>query len=575
MEPVAGKWAFHADDEMLKQIGENHITLLPILAYNSRDISVFPAWSHLDQWSDYVRHVVTRYQKEVPCWEVWNEPNDSRFWGAPIRSLPGSAEHYTILLKRTYQEIKSINPNLKVLYCGIVTPPWEYIEKSFAAGAGNYFDVMNLHSYYAFGTPEYALIAKTRKLSAIMKKYGLQKPLWITEMGYSSASPLPLFTKVLPIALQRAGIKPEESTAAIVYDPNPGFEGAVNLLDQKCLNQFRAVDKITFAQLKDISPRKYSLLIPYGGCGAFPSKYIPDLLQYVAKGGTLFLPSDLPFYFDLVPDPSGEWQLRQVNDQYMAAFHIAWDTWWTRKDVPKKVTFVRPTPEFAGQLKEKMNISPKGFLSTRNLKGNDRFIPIIEAGTDQFKSAIAGLYKLDSDLKGNIIFFSTTATPNTTLESLQTEYLPRIYLTAFACGVDRVFWYNFRAMEWSATESEAHFGIVGNSLAPKPSYWAMKTLTSLCPSGSTRPVLKHDKNLFLASWTRPDGVKVWAYWAALRPEKVDIEIEGTVQKIVNHLGEPLKQANHTATGSICYLVGPKSVSLGNVFPKKQDEEADR
>ena len=140
--------------------------------------------------------------------------------------------------------------------------------------------------------------------------------------------------------------------------------------------------------------------------------------------------------------------------------------------------------------------------------------------------------------------------------------LPRTYLIALASGVERIFWYNFRSGEWQPDEREAHFGIVRKNLEPKPSFRAYRTLSRLCPSGSTVPVLTRSGETYLAGWTRPDGMKVWAVWTSLRPEKIRLDVRGNVVEALNHLGEkqPVPGSEYAASPAILYLVGPESVS---------------
>ena len=75
-------------------------------------------------------------------------------------------------------------------------------------------------------------------------------------------------------------------------------------------------------------------------------------------------------------------------------------------------------------------------------------------------------------------------------EMEQARKVACVYLISFAYGVDKVFWYNFRSYEKASYYTEDNFGIVHSDLIPKPAYYAYKTMTTLCPSGSTRPVLE-------------------------------------------------------------------------------------
>lgn len=83
-------------------------------------------------------------------------------------------------------------------------------------------------------------------------------------------------------------------------------------------------------------------------------------------------------------------------------------------------------------------------------------------------------------------------------EMEQARRVARIYLISFAYGVDKVFWYKFRSYEKDPYYTEDNFGIVHSDLTPKPAYYAYKTMTTLCPSGSTRPVLEVSGDIYKA-----------------------------------------------------------------------------
>lgn len=553
VEKQPGVWDFSHLDRLAELARNAKMEILPILDYDVPWAT--PAWRHLKEWSNYVSRVVSRYSGDFRCWEVWNEQNMHGFW----RDSP-DAGHYCELLKRTYQEIKNIDPELTVVYGGTAGIPLTYIENSYAAGAGDFFDVMNIHPYNWQDTPE-AMIPQLKTLQALMEKYRIQKPVWISEVGWSTARPPAFFGKLLDAAFRMAGVVPEQSTVALLCDPESEFAGALNFDTKSNLKGFKAVEIVTFRQLQELDVQKHSVLIPAIG-EAFPARYIPDLVRYVRQGGTLLLPTGLPFYYDLQADAAGNPVKVQMADHYLSQFHIGWEAWWTKEGVPRQETYQKPGPDFNGKFE--VSFQPSGrFLHDRNLKKGDRFIPIIEAGTEQYRGAVAALYKLNSDLKGNIIVCTTTGIAETVPEERQAEMLPRTYLIALACNVERIFWYNFRSAEWKADEREAHFGIVHADLQGKPAWTAMKTLAELCPSGSTVPVLEKQKNVYLAHWNRPDGVRIWALWSAFYPEKVKWNIQGDISRAVDFLGRPLSisPSDCQVSPAVVYLVGPEQISL--------------
>lgn len=552
VEKQCDQWNFNDFDRLQSLAKAENIHILPILGQNVK--WAMPAYKNLDAWGNYVNKMVLRYGAELRYWEIWNEPNAS--WGPDTPN----GKDYMRLLKRAYEEIKKIDPALTVLYGGTAAGgmPLTHIRETLAAGGGKYFDVVNIHPYHREGVPE-LMIDDIKDVQALLKKWNLNKPVWITEMGYSTAPQSPtLYREILPAAFKRAGIDPKNSSAALLCDLEDGWGGALHFdPSQTILADFDSVKTVRAKELKELNVEKYRVLIPALG-EDFPIRYISDLLNYVQRGGTLVLPSGVPFYYDHQRGAKRE----QVGQKYLKLFHIGWDAWWQKAGIPKEESWQRPATEFEGQFSVKL--SPTGrFLHDRNLKPGDQFIPIIEAGSNDFSGVVAALYKFDSDLKGNVIVCTTRNAAKNVTEEQQAEFLPRTYLIALANGVERVFWYCFRSDERAEDATEGHFGIVRKDLKPKPAWRAYRTLTELCPSGSTVPKMVQQEDCFLANWIRPDGVKVWAIWTMLYPKKIRLKVDRKISRIINHLGEeqPLPQLEYSVSSAILYLVGPETVSI--------------
>jgi hypothetical protein len=251
----------------------------------------------------------------------------------------------------------------------------------------------------------------------------------------------------------------------------------------------------------------------------------------------------------------------------MADFHVGWDAFWTREGVPSKATWQRPAKEFEG----KIELDPRllaGFLHTRNLKPGDVFIPVVEGGDEKFTGVLAGIYRFNSDLRGNFIFClgCGPAWENQFIgETRQAEYIPRGILLSRLHGIDKVFIYNFRNDEWymKGDHREAHFGLVRQNLDPKPAFHSYRTLTRMCPAGATPPERTVNSAAYLVSWRRPDGKKVWALWSRFRPRTFEFKTEGKIESAVDFLGNelPIPEKTITVSPQIQYLVGPGKVTL--------------
>jgi hypothetical protein len=184
VESPQGNWQYAHIDRVVEKVKENGLHILPLLLYNVDWAN--PAWQHLDAWLAYVEKTVSRYGKTFRYWEIWNEPN--LFWDNP------NGADYKILLEATYRKIKEIDPGIQVVYGGTSGIPVEFFEESFKAGAGAFFDVMNIHPYRGRMT-SVELVAgyeeDLENLRRLMAKYHIaDKKIWVTEMGWSTWTPL-------------------------------------------------------------------------------------------------------------------------------------------------------------------------------------------------------------------------------------------------------------------------------------------------------------------------------------------------------------------------------------------------
>lgn len=136
---------------------------------------------HYEAFAEYVRFLVDRYRGRVTHWQIWNEPNQSRFWEpAP------SAENYAQLLSHAYQAAKSVDGGVTIVGMGTAGVDLEYMDQVLKSGGGAHLDVVAVQPYPTpsslEGSDYYALIAGLRDL---MAAYDAVKPIWITEIGHS------------------------------------------------------------------------------------------------------------------------------------------------------------------------------------------------------------------------------------------------------------------------------------------------------------------------------------------------------------------------------------------------------
>ncbi|HEV2813539.1 MAG TPA: hypothetical protein VGW10_09830, partial [Solirubrobacteraceae bacterium] len=127
--------------------------------------------------------------------QVWNEADESLFWsGGPN---PGA---YVDFLKRSHAAIKAANPNVVVVFSPTVGNNFGFVDAAYKAGAKGYFDAMAVHtdtacldqppsSYYREPDGRVGRFAFLgyRSVRETMLAHGDDKPIWMTEFGWSAA----------------------------------------------------------------------------------------------------------------------------------------------------------------------------------------------------------------------------------------------------------------------------------------------------------------------------------------------------------------------------------------------------
>lgn len=156
--------------------------------------------------------------------------------------------------------------------------------------------------------------------------------------------------------------------------------------------------------------------------------------------------------------------------------------------------------------------------------------------------------------------YSTFKNNGDDAETEQAVRIARTYLMAYALGAEKVFWNGFRSMEVNPTFAPHFTGLVHNSMIPKPGFKAVQAFFAALPSGSTRPVISFLDDVFLATWTRPDGETVNAVWYTGEGEAAsNIQIVGK-PRFVDMLGSRMKIKDlDIITRGVTYIYGAKEV----------------
>jgi len=227
IEPQRDHFVWDDIDEVVALAKQYGLQLVPMLLYTPRWASTAPFApldyqhtppSNYTDYRDFVYAVVSRYKPYgsseltadgygISDWVIWNEPN--LFWHQTVLGTSGfwtgDLAEYLELLRAGYEGAHAADPGCNVLNGALADVFWAEGEQDLVTGlerfydpngdgdAGDgarpFFDILNIHIYQP-GTPDMGWYEE--RLSAIIEVMARfsdeDKPIWITETGYGSAS---------------------------------------------------------------------------------------------------------------------------------------------------------------------------------------------------------------------------------------------------------------------------------------------------------------------------------------------------------------------------------------------------
>lgn len=140
----------------------------------------FPREEYLKSFEDFMFALATKYKGKIRYWQAGNEPNLTAEW----------KDRYVPMLKAFYKGVKRADPNNKVLLAGFDGDEISRLEVAYQKGAKDFFDIIASHSYTRPRSPEEGgYLDKIAALHRVMRKYGDNKPLWVTEIGWNGVEP--------------------------------------------------------------------------------------------------------------------------------------------------------------------------------------------------------------------------------------------------------------------------------------------------------------------------------------------------------------------------------------------------
>jgi polysaccharide biosynthesis protein PslG len=124
--------------------------------------------------------LAARYRGLVDAYEIWNEPDLSKFWNGgpdPVR--------YTAMLKTSYLAIKAQDRAALVVSGGLSWDYSKFLGAMYANGARGSFDVLALHPYSTGSLS--AWLGSIRLARRTELANGDRVPIWLTEFGFNTS----------------------------------------------------------------------------------------------------------------------------------------------------------------------------------------------------------------------------------------------------------------------------------------------------------------------------------------------------------------------------------------------------
>lgn len=509
------------------------------------------------KYSGYLKECLHRYGNVIDSWEIWNEMDI-------LNSSDGkvSPGEYLPMLKSSYRIIKENNPYHAVLLGAIGDLSKPYFEELLNKGAADYYDITSVHYYSARNVPE-AILPFYEKVGGLFARYGVRKPIWLTETGYRTftadnrENPDLFYSEVLPQVYKQLGIKCSKVELAVLLDSS--VKKYLRNQDNPVIHTgFKGVKAVGFDELALLDVKSYPVLMILFG-ESFPMMYFENLHTYIARGGTVVFPEGgASLYYDLNLETNG---LKGVSKNYYKRLHIgcmfSWDAPAKEQGVKSRMIGVRLSNTIRSQYTwtDEDLKSPK-YFTEENLQPGDKMITIIEGYDEGYAAPVAVCYRLNSDLKGNVIIQTRSNNGDKISEQLQAIRYPRLYLLSFASGIDKVFGYCLT----DRNAEKGGYGILHKDLSRKQVFYSLQTLTQKCPSGSSRPTIKVRDHQYIASWKKPNGKTVYAVWSDRLGLNGIINVTGRA-KYYDCFGKRIRKSKFIISPSVFYIEGAKSVSF--------------
>ena len=131
-------------------------------------------------WLVFVSAAIDRYKDRIQYWEIWNEPNNRKYWGAPP-----NAEDYGNLVRVTVERIRSLHPDAKIIAGSTAGIRPDFTDEFLSRCDPKMIDIVSFHNY---GNRPEERVYRMSEFRRVLDKHNPRLEVWQGECGIASQS---------------------------------------------------------------------------------------------------------------------------------------------------------------------------------------------------------------------------------------------------------------------------------------------------------------------------------------------------------------------------------------------------
>lgn len=186
-ESEKGVYAEVSDFPFISEAKKHELDLLMTLAYGNKlytpqTMSIPVNETEITAFSAYAENIASKIKGITNYFELWNEPNASNF-----NEGNASEADYSNLSKAVYSALENANEDAILMGMATTSSDTNWMQKVHNSGGTAYMDNISFHPYRWYGYPgDYDFIPRLQKVDDFLTENGLNKKMWLTELGWSS-----------------------------------------------------------------------------------------------------------------------------------------------------------------------------------------------------------------------------------------------------------------------------------------------------------------------------------------------------------------------------------------------------